>query len=311
MRSAALIIPLHSPHPSCRKLVEYILAREQGGVDPAKAAAPRPTASVRQPDRPPQKPPAATPKPTVPAQSAIAQATANADEARNLENLRSLGLLDATYPLFIHCAGANGTARAAGAKRVRRAACGRVMSSAHGATMRVGRGCRPQVHFIRHGQGFHNVLADVCNELGVKTGHKGACMRGTRPRHAVARSADRPRVPLPGEAGFNPYDQPEYLDPPLTETGRQQAALLAARPRRYPTELRCRAPCAVAGAVAAADGKADECGVGGDVADGARDPNGEPGVRARRAAGAIPSRTRRRPRSCRLNRASCGPQCAE
>jgi hypothetical protein len=124
-------------------LVEYILAREQAGVNPAKAAAPRPAASVR-PNQPPQQLQAATPKAAVghavsdvvPAQSALAQATANADEARNLENLRSLGLLDATYPLFIHCKGATGTERVAGAKRVRPSTCQRI-TGAHGTTSRV------------------------------------------------------------------------------------------------------------------------------------------------------------------------------
>ncbi|KAL7575900.1 hypothetical protein ACA910_000702 [Epithemia clementina (nom. ined.)] len=58
------------------------------------------------------------------------------------------------------------------------------------------------VHFIRHGQGFHNLMADQYKMLGKEwtqfTNHEN-----------------------------NPYTLPELLDPPLTEKGRLQAQALA------------------------------------------------------------------------------------
>lgn len=60
-----------------------------------------------------------------------------------------------------------------------------------------------RVHLIRHGQGFHNLLADIYKELGKKFNS------------------------ATGEGGAdNPYLRPEVLDPPLTEVGRSQARWL-------------------------------------------------------------------------------------
>lgn len=56
-------------------------------------------------------------------------------------------------------------------------------------------------HFIRHGQGFHNLMADLFH---------GAGKQWTQ----FEKSDD------------NPYVMPEILDAPLTEKGRQQAAAL-------------------------------------------------------------------------------------
>jgi len=57
------------------------------------------------------------------------------------------------------------------------------------------------VHFIRHGQGFHNFVADLHHEVGIEW----------------TQYIDTPN---------NPYTKPELLDAPLTEKGRIQAALL-------------------------------------------------------------------------------------
>lgn len=57
------------------------------------------------------------------------------------------------------------------------------------------------VHFVRHGQGFHNLMADLATAAGVEWTQ-------------FSRSAE------------NPYMQPEILDAPLTEKGRQQALVL-------------------------------------------------------------------------------------
>lgn len=54
------------------------------------------------------------------------------------------------------------------------------------------------IHFIRHGQGFHNLLADMTTAMGVKW----------------EQFTQDPN---------NPYVKPEILDSPLTEKGRQQA----------------------------------------------------------------------------------------
>jgi broad specificity phosphatase PhoE len=57
------------------------------------------------------------------------------------------------------------------------------------------------VHFIRHGQGFHNLMADAAKKNNVSWNNF---------------------VSSPN----NPYMMPELLDCPLTDLGRQQAALL-------------------------------------------------------------------------------------
>jgi broad specificity phosphatase PhoE len=54
------------------------------------------------------------------------------------------------------------------------------------------------VHFVRHGQGFHNLLADLATAAGTTW---------------VQFS----------QSSNNPYRRPELLDAPLTEIGRQQA----------------------------------------------------------------------------------------
>lgn len=61
------------------------------------------------------------------------------------------------------------------------------------------------VHLIRHGQGFHNLLADLWRDFG--------------------RTID-PMAKGEGAADVNPYDRPEVLDPPLTTIGRKQAQAL-------------------------------------------------------------------------------------
>jgi broad specificity phosphatase PhoE len=57
------------------------------------------------------------------------------------------------------------------------------------------------VHFVRHGQGFHNLLADLSSASGVQW----------------KQFTNTPE---------NPYVRPEILDAPLTENGRQQALRL-------------------------------------------------------------------------------------
>lgn len=57
------------------------------------------------------------------------------------------------------------------------------------------------VHFVRHGQGFHNLMADL---------YHGAGRNWTQ----FTQSQD------------NPYVMPEVMDAPLTDKGRQQAAAL-------------------------------------------------------------------------------------
>jgi len=56
------------------------------------------------------------------------------------------------------------------------------------------------VHLIRHGQAFHNLLADIYRDHGKMVDCTGS-----------EKQAD------------NPYQRPEVLDPPLTALGRQQA----------------------------------------------------------------------------------------
>lgn len=57
------------------------------------------------------------------------------------------------------------------------------------------------VHFVRHGQGFHNLMADLANAAGTKW-------------EQFSKTPE------------NPYVMPEILDAPLTEKGRQQAMML-------------------------------------------------------------------------------------
>jgi broad specificity phosphatase PhoE len=64
------------------------------------------------------------------------------------------------------------------------------------------------VHFVRHGQGFHNLLADIASASGVTW-------------------TQFSRTPQ------NPYVMPEVMDAPLTEKGRQQALCLQRRVREF------------------------------------------------------------------------------
>jgi broad specificity phosphatase PhoE len=68
------------------------------------------------------------------------------------------------------------------------------------------------VHFVRHGQGFHNLLADMATSLGTQW---------TQFSHSPE----------------NPYVRPELLDAPLTEIGRQQAYQLQTTIAPFPVEL--------------------------------------------------------------------------
>ena len=79
------------------------------------------------------------------------------------------------------------------------------------------------VHFVRHGQGFHNLLADLAKEDG---------------REWEQYSKTK----------ANPYVMPEILDAPLTDKGRQQALLLrpkiqsfANQPEMVVVSSQCRA----------------------------------------------------------------------
>lgn len=65
------------------------------------------------------------------------------------------------------------------------------------------------VHFVRHGQGFHNLMADLAREQG-------------REWVQNVKSKD------------NPYTTPEIVDAPLTEKGRQQALLLQSHVEQLP-----------------------------------------------------------------------------
>jgi len=67
--------------------------------------------------------------------------------------------------------------------------------------------CCKVVHFVRHGQGFHNLLADIYTQSGVKWSN-----------HVASAS--------------NPYAQIEVLDAPLTHKGRLQAAQLSDQVQR-------------------------------------------------------------------------------
>jgi broad specificity phosphatase PhoE len=65
------------------------------------------------------------------------------------------------------------------------------------------------VHFVRHGQGFHNLLADLSVASGVQW----------------KQFTNTPE---------NPYVRPEILDAPLTENGRQQALRLQSTLKSMP-----------------------------------------------------------------------------
>eukprot|EP00435_Cladocopium_sp_Y103_P022223 s2369_g5.t1 len=98
-------------------------------------------------------------------------ATAKADGAKNLEILRAGNLLGKTWPVRISCRRREANGAPSGGK---------------------------VIHFIRHGQGFHNSLFDFSSVFEFEVGD------------------------------ISPYHIPEMLDPPLTEIGRQQALRLRA-----------------------------------------------------------------------------------
>jgi broad specificity phosphatase PhoE len=68
------------------------------------------------------------------------------------------------------------------------------------------------VHFARHGQGFHNLMADITSSAGKQWTQ-------------FEQSDD------------NPYTMAEILDAPLTDKGRQQAIALQDRTNHLPIEL--------------------------------------------------------------------------
>lgn len=68
------------------------------------------------------------------------------------------------------------------------------------------------VHFVRHGQGFHNFMADIAFAAG---------------REWVQFS----------HTPENPYVTPEILDAPLTEKGRQQARILQPIVKSFPNQV--------------------------------------------------------------------------
>ncbi|KAJ1444217.1 histidine phosphatase superfamily [Pelagophyceae sp. CCMP2097] len=111
----------------------------------------------------------------VPLYSASALATAQLEGAQHLEGLRAQGCLGLERAVEIRARAWDGGAAPPGCKIV---------------------------HLIRHGQGFHNLLADVYRDFG--------------------RSVDATGL----VAGDSPYTRPELLDPPLTAVGRAQAKSL-------------------------------------------------------------------------------------
>ena len=66
------------------------------------------------------------------------------------------------------------------------------------------------IHFIRHGQGYHNLLADLATQSGV-----------TWKQFESTNNTNDPSLP-----NNNPYMHPNVLDAPLTELGRKQAQYL-------------------------------------------------------------------------------------
>ena len=62
------------------------------------------------------------------------------------------------------------------------------------------------VHFVRHGQGYHNLLADVARNLGAKFSGSGDYEAAIRDN--------------------SPYLHPGIHDPPLTSIGREDAKAL-------------------------------------------------------------------------------------
>ena len=71
------------------------------------------------------------------------------------------------------------------------------------------------IHFIRHGQGFHNLLADIATESGI------TWRQFENNDTAVVTSTTASIC-----TNKNPYMRPEVYDAPLTELGRKQAQQL-------------------------------------------------------------------------------------
>ena len=80
------------------------------------------------------------------------------------------------------------------------------------------------LHFIRHGQGFHNAAADRAREMG------GSFPSGTPDAETVMTMPD-------GKTYCSPYKRPEMIDPPLTQSGRDQAAALQVRTRELSVDF--------------------------------------------------------------------------
>lgn len=105
------------------------------------------------------------------------------ESAEHLEYLKAGGALGVLRPVSIFGSGA----------------------FADGAHLRSLEANEKRVHLIRHGQGFHNLLADVYKRFGKKFD-----------------------AATGGGGTDNPYLLPEVMDPPLTEVGRSQARGLQA-----------------------------------------------------------------------------------
>jgi len=102
--------------------------------------------------------------------SDAARETALRDGAHNRQRLARAGVLGKTWPVRMSCRRPPPTGTMCGENS-------------------------KIIHFIRHGQGFHNSLNDLCKVYDIK-------------------------------GRLNPYNIAENFDPPLTEIGRQQARAL-------------------------------------------------------------------------------------
>jgi len=118
--------------------------------------------------------------------AAIAQAAK--DGGVHLEMLRQAGVLGVQRAVRVTAVPAGNAAAAAGAQKV--------------------------IHLVRHGQGYHNLLGEVYQQMGVQFGSAGEDLSSN-----------------------NPYRRPEILDPPLTELGRAQAKALRPQTRQLSPEL--------------------------------------------------------------------------
>eukprot|EP00667_Euglena_gracilis_P019996 EG_transcript_21522 len=79
-------------------------------------------------------------------------------------------------------------------------------------------GTRKRVHFVRHGQAFHNFVSDLHRAFGVPVDGYSSDLK------------------------VNPYRLPEVLDSPLTDVGRQQAIALQACARQLSPTLVVSSP---------------------------------------------------------------------